>query len=62
MYNGDGDMQMTTFFPNPYLDRDQKIRREADWSALEMWDDLRLRYAGIEPDPKDRSSSGFRHG
>jgi hypothetical protein len=62
MFNGDGDVQMTVFFPNPYLGRDQKIRREADWSALEMWDDLRLRYAGIEPDPKDRSSCGFAHG
>ena len=62
MFNGDDDAQMTVFFPNPYLSRDQKIRREADWNALEMWDDLRLRYAGMEPDPKDRSSSGFRHG
>jgi hypothetical protein len=38
---------MTVFFPG---------------SALDLWDDLRLRYAGIEPDPKDRSSRGFAHG
>jgi hypothetical protein len=62
MFNGRDEVQMTVFFPNPYLSRDQKIRREPDWNALEMWDDLRRRYAGLEPDPKDRSSRRFVHG
>jgi hypothetical protein len=62
MFNGAAEVQMTVFFPNPYLRSDQKIRRQADWAALEMWDDLRLRYACLESEPKDRSSSGFVHG
>ncbi len=62
MFNGAGAVQMTVFFPNPYLDRDQKIRHVADWSALAMWDDLRRRYGRFEPDPKDRRSTGFVHG
>jgi len=61
MFNGTAEVQMTVFFPNPYLGPDQKIRRRPDWTALEMWDDLRLRYAGLESDPKDRSSRGFVH-
>lgn len=61
MFNGDGDVQMTVFFPNPYLTADQKIRRKADWAALDMWDDLRRKYGGIEPDLKDRTSTGFVH-
>ena len=30
--------------------------------GLDMWDDLRRRYAGYEPDPSDRLSTGFVHG
>jgi hypothetical protein len=45
-----------------HLSRDQKILHEPDWNALDMWDDLRRRYAGLESDPKDRNSRGFRHG
>lgn len=61
MFNGAGEVQMTVYFPNPYLNRDGKIRRQADWTRLAMWDDLRLRYAGIGEDSRDRSSSGFVH-
>jgi hypothetical protein len=61
MFNGVGEVQMTVFFPNPYLDSEGKIRHVADWDKLAMWDDLRLRHAGIAPDSKDRSSTGFVH-
>jgi hypothetical protein len=49
--------------PNPYLDREtDKILRKPDWSRLYLWDQLRARWLGqAEPDPLDRSGSGFRH-
>lgn len=62
MFNGIGEVQMTVFFPNPYLDDAMKIVRRPDWSRLEVWDALRATHLGIGPDARDRSSTGFVHG
>jgi hypothetical protein len=63
MYNGHGEQQATIVLPNPFLSPDgKKVLNPPDWSQLELWDDLRFRYAGVPgPDPVDRSGKGFRH-
>jgi len=64
LFNGKDEQQITVLLPNPFLHRDtDKILRKPDWSRLELWDKLRARWLGLtEPDPFDRSGTGFRHG
>jgi hypothetical protein len=63
LWNGHGEQQATIVFPNPFLSPDgTKALQEADWSRLALWDEMRLRFAGIQgPDPVDRSGTCFRH-
>jgi hypothetical protein len=64
LFNGKDEQQITVLLPNPFLDREtSKVLRKPDWSQLELWDRLRARWFGFdEPDPFDRSGTGFRHG
>jgi hypothetical protein len=64
LWNGHGEQQATIVFPNPFLSPDGKrALKEPDWTRLALWDEMRLRYAGIQgPDPVDRSGTGFHHG
>ena len=61
LLNGKDEQQLTVFLPNPYIADDHKVRREPDWSRLALWDDLRRRYLGLEPDDRDRTAKGFSH-
>ena len=61
LFNGAGEQQITIFFPNPFLDDDDRLIAPPDWSRLAVWEDLSLRYLGRGPDPKDRSGKGFAH-
>jgi hypothetical protein len=63
LFNGKDEQQITVLLPNPYLDREtDKILRKPDWSRLYLWDQLRARWlCQAEPDPLDRSGTGFRH-
>jgi hypothetical protein len=63
LWNGHGEQQATIVFPNPFLSADgTKVLRQPDWSRLALWDEMRLRYLGLrDPDPVDRSGTGFRH-
>ena len=63
LFNGHDEQQVTVFFPNPFLSAGgEKVLKQPDWSRLALWDEMRARYAGAsEPDPFDRSSTGFRH-
>jgi hypothetical protein len=63
LFNGKNEQQITVLLPNPFLDREtEKILRKPDWSRLYLWDQLRARWLGqAEPDPFDRSGTGFRH-
>jgi hypothetical protein len=40
LWNGNGEQMITIFFPNPYLDTEQR-QQEPDWSKLELWNQLR---------------------
>ncbi|QDU59761.1 hypothetical protein Pan216_05930 [Planctomycetes bacterium Pan216] len=62
MFNGNGDNQLTIFLPNPFLSDEMKVLKTPDWSRLNLWDDLRKTYLGLEPDPKDRTSTKLVHG
>jgi hypothetical protein len=63
LWNGHDEQQATIVFPNPFLSTDgTRALPEPDWSRLALWDEMRLRFAGIQsPDPVDRSGTGFRH-
>ncbi|TAL78195.1 MAG: hypothetical protein EPN75_11435 [Beijerinckiaceae bacterium] len=63
LFNGRGEQQITILLPNPFLNPDtDKILKAPDWSRLELWDQLRARWFGLDaPDPFDRSGKGFRH-
>lgn len=63
LFNGNGEQQLTVFFPNPYLSEDgDKVLEIPDWSRLTMWDDFRRRYLDLAPDPLDRAGTRFRCG
>jgi hypothetical protein len=62
LYNGKGEQQITVLLPNPFLDRDDKMRKVPDWSRLDLWDRLRAQWLALhDPDPLDRAGRGFRH-
>jgi hypothetical protein len=63
LFNGKDEQQITILLPNPFLDPEtDKILKVPDWSHLALWDRLRARWLGLaEPDPFDRSGTGFRH-
>lgn len=54
LFNGADDQQMTVFLPSPFH-ADDRMLPQPDWSRLELWDQLRARYLGAEPDPIDRA-------
>lgn len=61
MFNGDGDQMITVLLPNPFLNDDQRLLDEPDWSRLSLWDELRRRYLDLPSDPADRLGDGFAH-
>lgn len=62
LFNGHDEQMMTVLLPHPFLTNDQKIRDKPVWERLELWDRLRATYLGLDPDPLDRASQGFKHG
>ena len=62
LFNGDGTPQLNVFFPNPFLTDEDGIAETPDWSRLEVWDDIAVRFLGRRQaqDPLDRSGKGFR--
>ena len=62
MVNGMGEPQITIFFPNPFLTDDDGIAEVPDWSRLAVWETVARRYLDRDPDPRDRTGRGFRHG
>lgn len=58
-YNGKGEQQITVFFPNPHYDILPRFMRHSQpkWEKLEMWNTLRKKYLGLEPDEKDRKGT-----
>jgi hypothetical protein len=63
LFNGKDEQQITILLPNPFLHPEtDKILKTADWSRLALWDRLRAQWLSLpEPDPFDRSGTGFRH-
>jgi hypothetical protein len=45
LWNGHGEQMITVFFPNPWLDDDDRRVREPCWARTALWEDLRRRYA-----------------
>jgi hypothetical protein len=60
-FNGKGEQQITVFLPNPTFDLTPKfkVNKPPKWEKLAMWDDLRKKYLGLDPDDRDRQG-GFR--
>jgi len=61
MFNGAGEQQLTIFLPNPFLSDDMQVSKHPDWGRLDLWDQLRASYLGLDPDPKDRAAKRFWH-
>lgn len=61
LFNGAGEEQITILLPNPFLSDEMQLLAEPDWSRLALWDDLRRRYLGLDPDPRDRAGTRFVH-
>ncbi len=62
LFNGAGEQQITILLPNPFLEPGtDKLVAVPDWSRLALWDEIRARRFGQQPDPLDRSGAGFRH-
>lgn len=57
LMNGRREQQLTVLLPNPFVTDELKFRTRPDWSQLQLWDQLRLDYLGLEPDERDRSGS-----
>jgi hypothetical protein len=60
LFNGEGT-QLMTVLPHPWLSDTQQPLSEPQWDRLAAWDALRARYLGIEPEPLDRTATGFSH-
>lgn len=54
LWNGHGEQMITVFLPNPFLDENECVTRDPDWSRLALWDRIRKEYLGLDPDPADR--------
>jgi hypothetical protein len=61
LLNGKDEQQITVFLPNPFLSAQMKFQ-EPDWSRLTLWDHLRRKYLGLEPEDRDRSGRRMIHG
>lgn len=55
LFNGRDEQMMTIMLPNPFLTNDQQPRAEPAWGQLELWDRLRAKFLGLQPDPADRA-------
>jgi len=49
-FNGKDEQQLSVFFPNPHLDPLTMKHRQPDWSALNLWHDMRTRFANVAAD------------
>jgi hypothetical protein len=45
LWNGYGEQMITVYFPNPWLDEEDRRVREPRWERTALWEDLRRRYA-----------------
>jgi hypothetical protein len=61
MFNGLGEQMLTVLLPNPFLDGNSTTD-EPDWECLDLWNHLRLKFLGLQPDDFDQKSNGFIHG
>jgi hypothetical protein len=57
LFNGRGEQTVTILLPNPFVSGDDQFRLKPDWSQLDLWDHLRMKYLGLQPDARDRSGS-----
>ena len=46
LWNGRGEQMITVFFPNPWLDDDQRHVRAPRWEKTALWEALKARYTG----------------
>ena len=46
LWNGRGEQMITVFFPNPWLDDDQRRVRAPRWEKTALWEVLKARYTG----------------
>lgn len=62
-FNGKKEQQISVFFPNPNYDLFPKFKKNnpPKLEKLEIWDTLRKKYLGLDPDELDRKTEFKAH-
>jgi hypothetical protein len=57
-FNGMEEQQITVFLPNPNYELEPRFKKNTPprWEKLDIWDTLRKKYLGLDPDEMDRKS------
>lgn len=60
MWNGRNEPMISIFFPNPFINEDDSLAHEPQWSRLATWRAIARRWLGREPEAIDEEGAGFR--
>lgn len=60
MWNGAGEPMISVFFPNPFLNDDDRLADEPVFSRLETWRAIARKWLNREPEHLDEEGKGFR--
>lgn len=62
MWNGKDEPMISIFFPNPFINEDDSLADEPDWTRLNAWRAVAKKWLGREPETLDEEGRGFRAG
>jgi hypothetical protein len=54
LWNGHGEQMVTVLFPSPYFEPDGRMLSEPKWQRVELWDEMKRRYAAAGTLPSTR--------
>lgn len=62
MWNGKNEPMISIFFPNPFINEDDSLADDPDWTRLKTWRAVAGKWLGRDPEPLDEEGRGFRAG
>lgn len=60
MWNGANEPMISIFFPNPFLEEDDRLSDEPVFARLETWRSIAKKWLNREPELLDEQGKGFR--
>lgn len=60
MWNGAGEPMISIFFPNPFLNDDDRLAEEPVFERLATWRAIARKWLNREPERLDQEGKGFR--